>query len=202
MDQHWFDQLARRLGRVRDRRGVLRAGLSALAITVGCGRGVAGQEAGCADGCPEEHVCRDGACVRPCTKKGECRSKHDDPCIYSDCVDGLCVSAIVDCMPGYECCKGKCCEKGCMTDSECAVFDPCLWGQCGPEGRCVFTRLDPCFVCSSDEECVERGRGAICCEGTCQRPCPEGTVMGKACECQATGAANLDGLVVHDDASG
>jgi hypothetical protein len=29
-----------------------------------------------------------------------------------------------------------------------------------------------------------------------------GTVMGKGCECQVTGAANLDGVVVVDDASG
>jgi hypothetical protein len=27
-------------------------------------------------------------------------------------------------------------------------------------------------------------------------------VMGKGCECQVYGAANLEGVVVHDDASG
>jgi hypothetical protein len=26
--------------------------------------------------------------------------------------------------------------------------------------------------------------------------------MGKGCECQATGSVSLDGVVVHDDASG
>ena len=186
----------------RHRRGVIRLGLAAVAVALGRARKAAAQQMDCAGGCAEEHVCRDGACIRPCEKKGDCRSKHDDPCIYSDCVDGICVSAIVDCMPGFECCKGRCCEKGCASDTECAVMDPCVWGQCGPDGRCLFTRLDPCPICSADEECLAQGRGEICCEGSCQRACPEGTVLGKACECQATGSANLDGLIVHDDASG
>ena len=201
MDQHRFDRLARRLASARDRRSILGVALSAVAIAVGGARGTAGQAA-CRGGCPAEHVCVNGGCVRPCEKKGDCRSKQDDPCIYSDCVDGSCVSAIIDCMPGYECCKGKCCEKGCTTDFDCTVLESCVWGRCGPEGRCVFTELDPCPECSSDEECRQDGQDAICCDGMCQRPCPEGTVLGKACECQAIGSPNLDGLIVHDDASG
>jgi hypothetical protein len=64
--------------------------------------------------------------------------------------------------------------------------------------------LDPCLTCTSDAECAASGPNTVCCFGSCRRPCPEGSLMSKGCECRADGSAALngDGLVVRDDASG
>lgn len=203
MDSDRFDALTRTLATRQQRRTMLRATLAAAAGFLLARFGQSADAQGkCAEGCAEGETCANGACVRPCANHRDCRSKHDDPCISNTCVDGTCVSAIVDCLPGYECCEGSCCAKRCDIDEECAVLDPCRWGSCGLEGVCVFTELDPCVICASDEECAATSPGMICCEGACQRPCPAGTVMGKGCECRASGSATLNGLVVRDDASG
>ena len=52
--------------------------------------------------------------------------------------------------------------------------------------HCEFTELDPCVMCASDDECLGSGPDTICCDGACRRPCPDGTLMGKGCECHAT----------------
>ena len=116
--------------------------------------------------------------------------------------DGFCATAIIECLPGSECYKGECCATTCELDDDCTVFDPCRWGRCGVDSHCEFTELDPCVICASDEDCLDSGQNTVCCGGACRRPCPVGTLMGKGCECQAIGSVNLDGVVVHDDASG
>lgn len=203
MNQQRFDLLAKRFAAARDRRSLVQVAVSAVALFAlnGLGRDVAGQEA-CLGGCEEGEVCTDGRCVTPCENHRDCRSKHDDPCVSNTCIEGICIMAIVDCLPGHECCDGECCPKSCEFDVECAVLDPCRWGRCGVSGQCEFTELDPCVVCSTDDECLGSGQNTICCDGSCKRPCPEGTLMGKGCECRANGSATLDGLVVRDDASG
>jgi len=90
----------------------------------------------------------------------------------------------------------------CDFDTDCAVWAPCLLSRCGTNGKCEFIELDPCIVCTTDQECAGSGQNTMCCDGTCQRPCPEGMMMGKGCECQAAGTATLDGVIVYDDASG
>ena len=189
------------MARARTRRGIIGIAFGGFAAqAVGRHPPLAAQEM-CPDGCPEGQSCLNGACVVTCANDRDCRSKHDDPCMLNQCVDGVCVQAIVDCMPGYECCEGSCCPIGCTVDADCAVLDPCRWGRCGESGQCEFTDVDPCITCASDAECVD-GVNTICCGGACQRPCPEGTVMGKGCECRADGSATLNGPVVRDDASG
>jgi hypothetical protein len=204
MKHHEFDRLVRDLGSGSDRRRVLRAGLTALAIAPfhRNTRAAVAQET-CPGDCPADEVCANGACVRPCATHRDCRSKKkDDPCIANTCVDGVCIEAIVDCQPGFECCRGECCPKSCASDAECAVVDPCRWGSCGEEGVCVFQQIDPCPVCVTSEDCQTGGPNTFCCDGVCQRPCPDGTIVGKACECQADSSAVQTGLVVRDDASG
>jgi hypothetical protein len=119
-----------------------------------------------------------------------------------ECLDGVCFAAIVDCLPGYECCEGSCCPAGCSDDSACVVFEPCWLGRCGAEGQCEFIELDPCVVCVWDDECLVAEPNTVCCGGTCRRPCPEGTVMGKGCECGSIGLTSMDDVLVIDDASG
>ena len=204
MDPRRFDLLARRVAHQGNRRALIRAGIAAIATLwfTGDNRQAAGQET-CPEGCPEDQVCGIVGCYRPCETHRDCRSKQkDDPCVSKTCLDGACHVAIVDCLPGFECCQGECCPKRCDFDAECAVVDPCRWGSCGVDGYCAFTEIDPCHICTTSEECLNAGQNTVCCDGACQRPCPEGTIMGKGCECQASGSAVLDGLVVRDDASG
>lgn len=201
MHHQRFDRFARQIAAAGDRRSFIRAVVAAAIAVAGSRQGARGQEA-CSGGCPEDQVCLSGACSPGCVNHRDCRSKHDDPCISNNCIDGLCVSAIVDCLPGYECCQGECCAKGCSLDIDCAVLEPCRWGRCGLNGQCEFTELDPCIVCASNDECVGNGQNTFCCDGACRRPCPDGTIMGKGCECRAGESVTLDGLVVRDDASG
>ena len=202
MNQHQFDLMARRFA-AADRRAFFRAALVAIAVNIfgGLRRQVVGQEV-CPGGCDEGELCTDSGCVTPCANHRDCRSKHDDPCVLNTCVDGVCTTAVIECLPGSECCQGECCATSCELDADCTVFDPCRWGRCGVDALCEFTELDPCVICDSDEDCLASGQNTVCCDGACRRPCPIGTLMGKGCECHATGSVSLDGVVVHDDASG
>ena len=153
-------------------------------------------------GCYDGETCIDGHCWRACESHRDCRSKqNDDPCINNSCIDGICVMAIVDCQPGYECCFGECCNKHCKSDEECAVFDPCRTGAC-VDGICVFTERDPCNPCVSATDCLGSGLNTVCCGGMCRRPCAEGMTMGKGCECLVNADGTNNGLIVRDDASG
>lgn len=190
MDHHRFDHLTRQIAAATDRRSLIRVAMAAALGVAASRRSARGQE-----------ECL-GACDAGCTNHRDCRGKHDDPCISSMCINGLCVSAIVDCLPGYECCQGECCPRGCTLDTDCALLEPCRWGHCGVDGQCEFTELDPCIICQSSNDCIGNGLNTACCDGACRRPCPDGTTMGKGCECGASGSATLDGIVVYDDASG
>ncbi len=203
MNPHQFDAFTKKLATLGHRRALLKGAPAIIAVAVrgGLPNGVDGQES-CPDGCAENQLCAESGCVTPCANHRDCRSKHDDPCVSNTCVDGFCTSAIIECLPGSECYKGECHPTSCELDADCTVFDPCLWGRCGIEGHCEFTALDPCVICDSDEVCLSSAPNTVCCDGACRRPCPDGTVMGKGCECQAFGSVNLDGMVVRDDASG
>ncbi len=203
MNPHQFDVFSKRLAALGNRRALLKGALATVAAAVrgGLPNEVVGQEE-CPGGCAEDEICTDSGCVTPCTRHPDCRNKHVDPCVWTRCIDGVCVEAIIECLPGSECYKGECYATSCEIDSDCAAFDPCLWGRCGIDGRCEFTELDPCVICANDEECLSSAPNTICCDGACRRPCPDGTVMGKGCECQVFGSVSLDGTVVHDDASG
>jgi hypothetical protein len=203
MNPDRFDVFARKLATVGHRRALLKGALATTAFTAwgGLAKVVVGQEA-CPASCAENQLCTDRGCVTPCANHRDCRDKHDDPCVSNTCVDGFCTTAIIECLPGSECYKGECYATTCELDSDCTVFDPCRWGRCGVDGRCEFTELDPCVVCASDDECHSSGQNSVCCGSACRRPCPDGTLMGKGCECHVNGSASLDGVVVHDDASG
>ena len=203
MDSHRFDLLTKYLSVPGHRRALLRAALAAIAVTFrgGLSNVVSSQEV-CPGGCAGNQLCTDGGCVTPCANDRDCRSKHDDPCVSNTCVDGFCTSAIIECLPGSECCKGECCATSCELDTDCTLFDPCRWGRCGVDGHCEFTELDPCVICASDDDCLASGQDMVCCDSACRRPCPVGTLMGKGCECRAYGSASLDGVIVLDDASG
>jgi hypothetical protein len=203
MDQHQFDLVARRFATAANRRALFRAALTAIAAAaLGGTRRSALAQGLCPDGCAEGQLCTERGCVTPCANHRDCRNKHDDPCELNTCVEGFCTTAIIECLPGSHCCEGECCATSCELDAECTSFDPCLWGRCGVDGRCEFTELDPCVVCTSDEECIGSAPDTVCCDGACRRPCPQGMVMGKGCECHVYGSVSLDGVVVHDDASG
>jgi hypothetical protein len=161
---------------------------------------VASQEA-CPAGCVENQLCTDRGCVTPCANHRDCRDKHDDPCVSNTCIGGICTTAIFECLPGSECYKDECYGTTCVLDCGCTVVDPCRWGRFGVDGSCEFTELDPCVICASDDDCPGSEQYSVC-GGACRRPCPDGTVMGKGCECHIYGSASLDGVVVHDDASG
>jgi hypothetical protein len=203
MDPRQFDVFTKQLATRGHRRTLWKGALAALAVTAWAGlpKEVIGQET-CPDGCAENQLCTDRGCVTPCANHRDCREKDDDPCVSNTCVDGFCDSAIIECLPGSACYKGECFAITCEHDTDCTVFDPCRWGRCGADGHCEFTELDPCVICASDDDCLDNGQNTACCGSTCRRPCPVGTLMGKGCECHANGSASLDGVVVHDDASG
>ena len=200
MDHQRFDDLTRLLSRHRGRRAFV-ASLTPVVLAALVPRATRAMQLECPEGCDDDELCQGGICRRICEADRQCRSKKDDPCILKLCIDGFCEEAIVDCQPGYECCDGACCSKSCTDDAECAVFDPCLVGAC-TEGICVFSALDPCLTCASDEECVNAGQNIVCCEGVCRAPCPEGTILGKGCECRADSSAIIHGIVARDDAGG
>ncbi len=201
MNHRQFDNFTRNIASAADRRHFLKAFFGGAVALVGLrNRGAAQQD--CRGSCPEGEICGAGGCFVPCENDRDCRSKHDDPCVSMMCSDGACLSTIIDCLPGYECCEGECCPRGCDTDSECAVLDPCTWGTCGSNGHCEFLELDSCVSCATDAECMNNGNNTVCCENYCRRPCPDGTMMGKACECQVGGVPSRDGIFVRDDASG
>ena len=204
MDPRRFDDAVRRLTLQQNRRNVLRFSLSALASAAYTRSGGAAraQEA-CSEGCPPDQTCIAGGCYTPCENHRDCRSKKkDDPCIDNSCVDGFCVQAIIDCAPGFVCCDEGCCPQGCVSDADCGVVDPCVMSRCGSEGICEFTDVNPCVTCASDVDCAGQEQNTVCCEGACQRPCPDGTIMGKGCECGANESGVGEGVVVRDDASG
>ncbi|MCA9876648.1 MAG: hypothetical protein KC442_02665 [Thermomicrobiales bacterium] len=192
-----IDALAVLLARGVTRRMMLAAGTAVLA---GLRSRLAAAQEDC--GCYEGEVCREGYCWRACETHRDCRSRqNDDPCVNNSCLDGICVQAIIDCLPGYECCFGECCNKHCDTDAECAVFDPCRTGAC-VDGVCEFVTADPCNPCLADAECLGSGLNTECCGGMCWRPCPEGMTRGKGCDCQLNADGTDNGLIVRDDASG
>lgn len=164
-------------------------------------RNAAGQD-GRREGRPEGDVCNDGLCITPCQDHRASSGNHNDPCVSNSCVVGMPVSAIIDCAQVYECCEGKCCPKSCDIDARCAAVDPCRRGRCGLNGKCEFTLIDSCHVCSTNEDRLYTGHNSLCFDGAWRRPSPTGTPMGKRCECQAAGTVTLDGIVVIDDASG
>lgn len=198
MNVNQFDRLAVGLSQGVTRRALSAAAASVLTSLVVRRTASADACGGCFDG----ETCIDGGCWRTCESSRDCRSKQkDDPCVNNSCLGGICVMAIVDCQPGYECCFGECCNKRCGTNEECAVFDPCRTGAC-VDGVCQFTLIDPCNPCVSDTDCLSQGMNTWCCGGMCRRPCQEGLVMGKGCECQINVDGTSNGLVVRDDASG
>ena len=201
MDDERIASLARTLAAFQDRRGLVRSALMGLLLFLPTARLARAQE-DCGGACYDGQLCQHGICVTPCANDRDCRSKKDDPCVLNTCNNGVCIQAMAECLPGYECCRGECCPKPCATDAECAVLDPCRLGRCDVNGFCAYTSIDPCTLCQSDSECLHVGDGLICCGGACQRPCPDGTVIGKGCECTANGSATINGLVVRDDASG
>lgn len=201
MDHQKFDDLVRAFGRGWRRRTVLR-GLAALVLGgTGERRQFAAAQEACAYACEEDEVCRGGVCIQTCEFDRHCRSKKDDPCILKMCIEGFCTEAIVDCQPGFECCDGACCEKSCIADDECAIFDPCRFGRC-QEGVCAFFGIDPCITCLADVDCTPTAPTVICCAGVCRLPCPPGTTMSKGCECLANESGIQNGLIVQEDASG
>ncbi len=200
MDSGRFDELTRRLATLLDRRRLLGATSAAIAA-FGRERGAYAQDE-CRERCPSGSRCVGGECVAGCDNDRNCRSKHDDPCVLHACVDGSCVAAVIDCLPGHECCGGSCCPSGCVSDADCVLFGPCQWGRCGADGQCEFLDIDPCTVCLLGQDCAGEASNTVCCGGMCRRGCPEGTFMGKGCECGTDGSATLEGIVVRDDASG
>jgi hypothetical protein len=203
MNQHRFDFFTKQWATLGHRRALLKGALATLIVAAwrGLPKEVIGQEA-CPGGCAENQRCTDRGCVTPCANHRDCREKDDDPCVSNTCVDGFCASAIIECLPGSTCYKGECFATTCEHDTDCTVFDPCRWGRCGADGHCEFTELDLCVICASDDDCLGSEQNTVCCGSACRRPCPVGTLMGKGCECHAIGSANLDGVIVHDDASG
>lgn len=204
MDPRRFDDVARRLALLLNRRNVLRLSSSLLASLALTRIGDAAQaQEECPQECPAGQTCIAGGCSIPCLNHRDCRSKKkDDPCIDNSCVEGFCVQAIIDCAPGYVCCDEGCCPQGCASDADCAVVDPCVMSRCGTSGICEFTDVNPCLTCAGDADCAGQEQNTVCCEGACQRPCPDGTVMGKGCECGAHESGMGAGVVVRDDASG
>lgn len=201
LDGDEFDRMTLRLSRRRARRAAVLALAAALAGALGLRQHDAmGQE--CPVSCADGEACVGGQCLRTCQTHRDCRSKkHDDPCIANTCVDGVCLQAIVDCDPAHVCCRGECCPRTCTSDDECSTLDPCRTARCGTGGVCEVTELDQCVTCQSAADCADQGANVVCCNGSCKRPCPVGTVMGKGCECGADGSAD-SGLIVRDDASG
>ena len=61
------------------------------------------------------HCCGNGRCCEdepepvPCASDADCGATID-PCVQSRCENGLCVSLVVDCAPGFTCCgNAECC---------------------------------------------------------------------------------------------
>ena len=90
-----------------------RAGLPDDCVRAHCWRGRCAHAAiRCAAG---HHCCGNGRCCEDapepapgCTADADCATS--DPCVQSRCEDGLCVSLVVDCAPGYTCCgNAECC---------------------------------------------------------------------------------------------
>ena len=183
MDRHRLDRLSRRLAVAGGRRHLLRGAARAAASFVVSApwRGASGQVA-CVQGCAVDEACVEGSCARVCVTDRDCRSKKkDDPCLINSCVDGLCVEAILDCLPGYECCeRGACCPKPCAVDAECVVLDPCRWGRCGLDGLCAFTSSIPVSSAQATRTAAEMATTSSVAAARASDPAPKARPSARA----------------------
>jgi hypothetical protein len=143
-----LDHFARELGTAVDRRGALRAVagvLLAVAFTWRSHRRGLAQE----------------TLPPPCRSDDDCLGDGLDTCMGAYCLDGVCETFVVDCLPGDVCCgNGSCCPGtgviGCFADADCAIAsdDPCLVARC-ESGQCAMLIVDcaPGFSCCGSGEC-------------------------------------------------
>jgi hypothetical protein len=186
VDEQSFDRIARALGANASRRVSLRIAAAAiLAATGPAGR----RRAAAAQGSP--------APQRPpgpmfCRQNDDCLSGELDPCTGAACVDGLCLTFIVDCIPGYVCCgNGQCCPPGepgvCLSDDDCFQpdGDPCQGVHC-EAGTCVpfLVSCAPGFVCCGSGQCCP-GHDECAPGSGCPPPpidlCLDGLLAGDIC---------------------
>src|SRR5262245_8267837 len=136
MDDERIDSVARTVAALQDRRGLVQSALVAVLIFLSRTHAARAQD-DCGGACYDGQLCQHGICVTPCANDRDCRSKKDDPCVLNSCNNSVCIQAMAECLPGYECCRGECCPKPCATDAECAVLDPCRLGRCDANGFCA-----------------------------------------------------------------
>ncbi len=155
----------------------------------GCGQPCSADEE-CADGdpctfdrCdPTAGLCvnePDPACVVPCTTDGDC-PVSSDLCERVACIDGACLTEILECADGDPCTADACdpttgacvfeplpdCA-GCTADDQCADLDPCTDDRCDLEtGLCSNLMLPGCFPCESDLDCPPTGD--LCLPAVCE----------------------------------
>ena len=159
MNPDSFDQLSRRMGAARSRRGLLRvfaAGVAAVLVGVGTPAAEAqGDNRPCDydSHCGGRQVCVNGRCQN-CGQGGQ-------PCCHTDyscsgyCINGQCIECSGDicngtcCKFGYECCGGSCCIAGRCINGICQKSNCGHWSDsCCADGVCgMFLRCHPNGLC-------------------------------------------------------
>jgi hypothetical protein len=112
MDGPGFDWLARRLATDTNRRRAVRfLGASMASMLLGRGTPTAARDEGTLDDLPV------------CSRDSDCEpGLAPDPCVSVSCEGDLCITSIVECMPGFHCCGGGCvapCGAGQTLDASC-----------------------------------------------------------------------------------
>src|SRR4051812_15014894 len=102
MDDERIDSLARTLASYQRRRGLLWSALAVAVFFIPGARTARAQD-DCGGACYDGQLCQHGICVTPCANDRDCRSKKDDPCVLNTCIDSVCIQAMAECLPGYEC---------------------------------------------------------------------------------------------------
>jgi hypothetical protein len=198
-----LDHFARELGAAVDRRGAFRALAGLLLAATFSWRS---RRRGLAQ----------GTLTPSCRGDDDCLSDEFDTCMGAYCLDGVCETFVVDCLPGDVCCgNGSCCPSAdvieCFADADCAIAsdDPCLFAVC-ESAQCAMLIVDcaPGFSCcgtgeccpaesnscATDADCGSVARGACgqhrCLNGVCL-PGPSSCPPGATCrdgECTQQGS--------------
>ena len=129
--------------------------------------------------CPQDRVCKNGVCEKPCTPS----------CVGKECGDDGCGGSCGTCPPGKTCKDYRCigCTPSCVG-KECGD-DGCggSCGTCPPGKKCENYRCVGCIPSCAGKECGDDGCGGSCGQCDPSKQCVNGKCVcipsctGKQC---------------------